>query len=221
MKHNRIKIITIDFDGTLVESNKIKDWAFNRIFSEWPEYKNQMMDWHFEHNTIDRKEKFRFFVEDILFLSDKILIEKLNKQFSELTKQRIIECPYVKGAIDFLDYINNHSNIYLVSATPEKELNNIVESRDLKKYFKGIYGAPIDKVKVLDKIISNEKVSIDEILYIGDTHEDLVAAKILGINFIGRKSDRYLNNELNNVFLDFVKIKDYFLKEYILPSNQI
>lgn len=216
MKHSGIKVIAIDFDGTLVESNNIKDRAFETIFSEWPDHKNKMMEWQLDHNTIDRQEKFRYFVEDVLFLSDNKLIEKLTTRFSKLTKQGIIECPFVKGALNFLDYIQDWSMIYLVSATPQQELNDIIEARGLKKFFKNVYGAPIDKVEVLLRIMTNEKISANEILYIGDSPEDQKAARILGIKFIGRQSDRVLNSDLNNIYLDFFKIKDHLLKVYSL-----
>ena len=46
-------------------------------------------------------------------------------------------------------------------------------------------------------------------LYIGDTTEDQQSAKSLGIHFIGRKSDRNLNNIADHVFLwIFVKIRE-------------
>jgi phosphoglycolate phosphatase-like HAD superfamily hydrolase len=106
--------------------------------------------------------------------------------------------------------------IYLVSATPQQELNDIIEARGLKKFFKNVYGAPIDKVEVLLRIMTNEKISANEILYIGDSPEDQKAARILGIKFIGRQSDRVLNSDLNNIYLDFFKIKDHLLKVYSL-----
>ena len=66
MKKEFLKVIALDFDGTLVESNLIKDQAFETIFSEWPEHKDEMMEWHLARNNISRREKFRYFVEEIL-----------------------------------------------------------------------------------------------------------------------------------------------------------
>ena len=33
-----LKVIALDLDGTLLDSNHIKDNAFDEIFSEWPEW---------------------------------------------------------------------------------------------------------------------------------------------------------------------------------------
>ena len=70
MKQSDLKVIALDFDGTLVESNQIKDRAFAAIFSEWPEHKDAMMQWHLANNSIERQEKFRYFVEEVLCLND-------------------------------------------------------------------------------------------------------------------------------------------------------
>ena len=58
MKKTRLKVIALDFDGTLVESNNIKDRAFETIFSEWPEHTKSMMRWHLTHDSIGREEKY-------------------------------------------------------------------------------------------------------------------------------------------------------------------
>jgi phosphoglycolate phosphatase len=123
LKSSRLKVITLDFDGTLVESNQIKDRAFETIFSEWPEHTKSMMQWHLTHDSIERGEKFRYFVEEVLALPrQNDLIEKLSSRFGQLTKEAIIECPYVKGAYEFLEYIRNRVSVYLVSTTPQLDL---------------------------------------------------------------------------------------------------
>jgi len=68
LKSSELKVIALDFDGTLVGSNQIKDRAFETILSEWPKHKRTMMQWHLAHNSIERREKFRYFVEKILAL---------------------------------------------------------------------------------------------------------------------------------------------------------
>jgi phosphoglycolate phosphatase-like HAD superfamily hydrolase len=215
LKSSELKVIALDFDGTLVESNLIKDRAFKAIFSDWPEHTDTMMRWHLAHDSIERVEKFRYFVEEVLELSGrKDLIEKLTAKFGELTKDAIIGCPFVKGAEDFLEYIRNRYFVYLVSATPQKDLEQIIEAIGLNGYFKKVYGAPIKKAETLDNIMKTEKVTVNEIMYIGDSPEDQQCAKDLGIYFIGRQSDRVLNRSAQLVFTDFDQIKSY-LSNYL------
>ena len=209
-KHFTLKVIATDFDGTLVKSNHIKDRAFKAIFSDWPEHQDAMMRWHLNHNSIERQEKFRYFVEEVLALTDREdLIQDLTTKFSKITQQAIIDCPFVDGARNFLEYINGRVKAYLVSATPQAELNIIIEKRKLSAYFKKAFGAPIKKIDVLEQIMVSEKALVDEMLFIGDSPEDQNAAESLGIHFIGRQSDRPLNNRKNNIFKDFFKIQDH------------
>ena len=206
----KLKVLAIDFDGTLVESNEIKDKAFDSIFSKWPEHREAMMQWHLANNTIDRQEKFRYFVEVILGKHGHVeLIEKLTKRFSELSYEAIVNCPMVDGAQEFLDAYVSKVQLFLVSATPHNELCKILKARLLTRYFKEIQGGPINKVEVFKKIISVKKISPDEMLYIGDSPEDLQAAKTLGSHFVGRKSCRELNTITNPIYPDFVKIKEH------------
>jgi phosphoglycolate phosphatase-like HAD superfamily hydrolase len=215
LKSSELKVIALDFDGTLVESNQIKDCAFETILSEWPKHKGTMMQWHLAHDSVERREKFRYFVENILAMpGQNDLIEKLSSRFEQLTKEAIIECPYVKGAYEFLEYIRNQVSVYLVSATPQLDLEQIIEARGLNEYFKKVCGAPIKKVKTLQEIMITEKVSVNGIMFIGDSPEDQQCAIDSGINFIGRKSDRNLNDSIHPVFTDFIPIKKHFSDYY-------
>ena len=193
-----------------MESNEIKDKAFDSIFCEWPEHREAMMQRHLDDNTMPRDEKFCYFVEIILGQqgNDK-LIQKLIKKFSELSYKAIVNCPMVDGTKEFLDDYVSKVQLFLVSATPHNELKKILKARFLKRYFKEIYGAPINKAEVLKKIISIKKIYPDEMLYIGDSPEDLQAAQTIGSHFIGRKSCRELNTTTYPVYPDFVKIKEY------------
>ena len=217
LKKSCLKVVALDFDGTLVDSNHIKDQAFETIFSDWPEYCETMMKWHLAHNTIDRREKFRYFVEEVLDFPDREdLIAELTAKFSQRTRQAIIDCPFVEGARDFLVYMQKRVAVYLISATPQLDLNEIIEERGLGSYFIEVYGAPIDKFEILKKIMMVEKVSADKILFIGDSPEDQLAAESLAIHFIGRQSDRELNGVTYSVYTDFIKIKDHLDQNYEL-----
>lgn len=206
-----VKIIVLDFDGVIVESNAIKDRAFAKIFNKYPEHYEEMMAYHHARNAVVRHEKFRYFVEDVLKLPDSSdLIDKLAKRFNNFTKQAIIECPYVTGALNFLDAVYNKYPLYLVSATPQAELEEIIEARSLNKYFKQIFGAPQKKSVVINKIMSIENILPQQTLFIGDSPEDFMTADSLGIQFIGRKSDRSIKSFDYPVFSNMQVILQYF-----------
>ena len=195
----------MDYDGTIVKSNDIKDEAFESILNDWPLYKDKMISWHKTKDNIDRKEKFTYFVEKILKRgADRTLINQLVKRFSLLTKKKIIECPQVEGVIYFLNYFKNKVPLYLLSATPQAELNEIVIKTNLDKYFNGIYGAPIDKSNVLNKIIFNEKINSNETVFFGDSISDQISAEKANVKFIGIKTNK------NNPVSSKIVLKNYF-----------
>lgn len=209
-KKKNIKALCIDFDGTIVESNSIKDGAFRKILSEYPDHRKQMMEYHLKNNLKDRNEKFSFFVRNILMQKEnKKLIKILVTKFSILTDKAIKDCPYVNGANCFLEKNYKDVNVYLLSATPKINLIHILNSRKIDKYFKYIYGAPLNKTNIIKRIISKKKIKPNEVLYIGDTQEDLNTALETKINFIHRQSDRFLNENQFPSFKDFASIAKY------------
>lgn len=210
-----IKIVCLDFDGTIVDSNKIKDQAFEKIFSEWPHHRDFMMKWHYENNFIDRYGKFNFFVEQILKEKGNTdLKNKLINTFQILTEELIISCPFIKGANHFLNEISSTKPLYLLSATPSDNLLKILKKRKIFSLFDNIYGSPINKKKVIEYLIKKHNISSNNVLYIGDTQEDLDTARNIKINFILRKSDRKVKKSCYPEFENFNMIKEYFYGNY-------
>ncbi|MBF89527.1 MAG: hypothetical protein CMG75_07650 [Candidatus Marinimicrobia bacterium] len=217
MRKLSLKFIALDLDGTLIQSNRIKDKAFETILGNWPEHKKTMLDWHRLKNNIDRHEKFRFFVEEILNeKGNNVLYENLADKFSHLTLQAVIDCPWVEGAQEFLNYFQGKLPIYLVSATPQNELEKIIIGRHLGGVFKKVYGAPLNKACVLKRIISMEKGLPKNSIYIGDSPEDQEAANILGVNFIGLDPDRRLKKTGEFIFSNFKYILEYIRENFEL-----
>lgn len=211
----KIKVIVLDFDGVIVESNEIKHLAFSEMFRDCLQYE-QIMNYHYSHNHVCRQDKFRHILGDILkqnFQESDIL--KMAEKFSALTRQRIIDCPYVKGAEDFIKYFSSRFSLYIASATPIEELRIIIQARQLNGYFKDIYGAPIEKAVMFADIIKKEKISPGDLLFIGDSKEDYAAAFQSGLQFIAR------TNGNNFQDINAVKFKDlYEIKSFVANSNK-
>jgi phosphoglycolate phosphatase-like HAD superfamily hydrolase len=210
-----LKVIALDFDGTLVESNSVKDGAFRKIFDEWPDHQQAMMSWHLNNNSIDRQGKFRYIVEEVLRLPGREdLINELVIRFGELTTKAVAECHPVRGAQEFLEYFHGKLPIYLLSATPQKELDEIMSLRKLNLFFEGVYGAPIDKASFLREIADKHFATVDEVLFIGDSPEDQLAADNANVQFVGRKSDRDFNQCNIPICRDMFEVKEYVIEKF-------
>jgi len=215
MTLSKIRTIILDFDGTLVESVGIKDEAFHTLFSGYPEYLPAIMEYHLSHNATVRFEKFRHITENILIERyDDETKDRLSRRFSELVFRRIVECPFVEGAQDLLLFFYERLPVYLVSASPESELEKILELRNIRKYFTDIYAVPWKKSEAIRDILKGESGPRKETLFIGDAFEDYEAASTAGISFIGRDSGKSFKNAAVPVYKNLFEIKEHICGLY-------
>lgn len=184
-----VKIIILDFDGVVVESVDIKTKAFRELFQEYQNVE-EIVQYHLRNNAISRFIKFKYIYENLLGREYNEEVEKeLGKKFSEIVFQKVVECPFVLGAEEFLKTFSNTHPIYLVSATPQEELDRIVAGRNLRGYFKKVWGNPPgNKVDFIERALKNEKAKVEEAVYIGDMREDFEIAQRTGILFVGRRN---------------------------------
>lgn len=186
---NKIKVLIFDFDGVIVESNNIKDQAFEIIFKKYPKQYNQLIKFHKDNISISRYEKFDYLLNVTSNENDISLKKNLLEDFSLITINLMQSVPFVEGVIDFLKSIHNKIPIYLASVTPITDLESILLNLKINPYFKKVYGCPPwVKSDAIAEIIRTENVLPNEVLLIGDSYGDQRAAKINNINFIGRDS---------------------------------
>jgi phosphoglycolate phosphatase-like HAD superfamily hydrolase len=87
----------------------------------------------------------------------------------------------------------------VVSASPEGELITIITTREMTKYFRGIFGAPRKKVDCIRTIRERELLDPPQVLFVGDALNDYRAAREAGVPFAGRvhpgEPDRFTGKE--------------------------
>jgi phosphoglycolate phosphatase-like HAD superfamily hydrolase len=206
----KFKAIILDFDGTIVESVGIKDRAFRELFKDYPDRLDEIMAYHLSHNATVRFEKFWHITENILkkeYTED--IARDLRDRFSKLIFQRIVECPYVPGAEDFLDYFQGKVPLFLISISPAEEFERILSARNLTKYFKRIYAVPWIKADAIKDILQNESVFPQEAVFIGDSFEDYQSAQSTRVFFIGRDSGKSFGGADIPVYRNLDDIKNY------------
>lgn len=181
------KAAVFDFDGVIVQSNGIKDQAFHDIFSEHPDHFQEMWDYHKSSNATPRQEKFIHVLTNII--KDPDATQKAaqwTERFAETTQQQVIACDYVAGILDFLVYLRDHGIMTMVaSATPDPQLNAIIAGRDLADHFHEVWGANLKKPEIFKNIFARHGLKPEEVLFFGDSDEDLASARKVGVDFIG------------------------------------
>lgn len=183
-----IKAIIFDFDGVLVESVDVKTKAFARLFEAYGhQVVQQVVDYHLANGGVTRREKFKYYYREILHepLSETKL-DELCQQFSDFVVEQIIIAPFVIGAADFLDRNHAKYDLFVVSATPQDEMRDIISRRGMSRYFKSIYGAPREKALLIKDILNSGNYKSVQTLYIGDALNDYEEARKVGCHFVGR-----------------------------------
>ena len=208
-----IRAIVLDFDGVVVESNQIKHQAFSELFSRYHAHFDEIMAYHRAHNAVDRHQKFRYIMETIMkvpFSQD--LADEWAMQYASMTRNKIISCPYVPGALEFICEFRKRVPLFLASATPLDELVIIVKERGIEPFFTGVYGAPVKKTEIFRQIAQKEHLAPDEILFIGDSQEDYQSAFRFGCRFIAKINENPFSDQNVERFHDLYEIKTYIVK---------
>lgn len=216
-----IKILIFDFDGTIVDSNEIKNGAYLELFPLANQKTKELIG---KISYGSRKTRYQIIGEilstlkeigEISFSDIEKEIERRAEQYGEIVKREILKNNGVVGAFNALwFYFNNKYALYLLSGTPLRPLQQIVEKMIANKKippFKKIYGRidDIDEVffkkQVLTEIIKLENVLAREIVMVGDGESERNAALGAGCNFVGitNKSNGWEKNDIFPVFIDF------------------
>jgi phosphoglycolate phosphatase-like HAD superfamily hydrolase len=182
--------IALDFDGVVVESVGIKDDAFRRLFGDYDEWPI-IEEYHLAHNATVRFVKFRHIYEQILELEySETIAEELASRFGQLVRDAIVECEYVGGALEFLGAFRGRVPLFLISKTPDEELEHILRERRLSFYFERVFGASWEKDDALNRICGDFGFAPHELVFVGDSPEDSQAAERAGVRFAGRDSGK-------------------------------
>ncbi len=183
-----IKAIILDFDGIILETNRIKLNGFLHLFRDYPlKIRRRIRDLHLNNGGVSRFKKFRIIYHE--FLKAPLIPKeekRLGEEFSSYCFQQVLKAPYVKGIKVFLNWAYRRYNLFIVSATPEAEIREIVKRRKLNKFFKSVYGSPHPKEALCRKIIKKNKFKKEDVLFIGDSLSDLRGAEANQVDFVVR-----------------------------------
>jgi len=185
-----IKVIVFDFDGVLVESVDIKTKAFAHLFAHHGKnISDRVVAHHLANTGVSRFEKFKYVYDEILQspLYD-AEFQRLCREFSRLVAEEVAAAPAVPGAMEFLEATRGKYILFVASATPEQELQEIVARRGMESYFTKVFGAPLPKREAARQSLESCACTGREALFVGDARSDYDAAMANGMWFVGRDS---------------------------------
>jgi len=181
-----LKGIIFDFDGVIAESVQVKTDAFAALYASFgADIVSKVVEHHEAHGGMSRFEKIRLYHESFLNRTvAKEEITNLASQFSELVVEKVIDAPYVPGALEYIQQSYKQYKLFISTGTPTEEIRQILECREIANYFTDIFGSPERKTVHLKHILSKYDLKPDELIFFGDSNSDLNASKDVQIPFI-------------------------------------
>lgn len=210
-----IRVVGFDFDGTLIMSEERKAPAMVEVFKEMFGVKRGVKSAYLSlvGKGYNRDAKVEYLCKKFLKRKcDKKELLNISDHFGKHYVKEMNSCPMFKCVNLLKELRRQVDKVFLLSLENEKEVRKIAGHCGISKYFDDILGGPDGKVDNLKKLISRYKVKGNEIVYVGDTHGDVIAAKklkmkvvLLGKKHVGKKLKEHLQADF--VFSDLCEIK--------------
>jgi phosphoglycolate phosphatase-like HAD superfamily hydrolase len=184
-----IRCVAFDFDGTLVDSNRIKHDMFYEVLA-YHEGASEILTRVLGERPVDRYKVFKRFVD--LASPDDSPVEwnaersrRLADEYSRRCEEAVSSCPECPGATRIVTDLRKLGLITAInSATPTDALRAIVERRGWSNAFAHVLGGPSTKVENLKCLSTIMGLDAKEIVMVGDRAVDQDGALEIGCHFI-------------------------------------
>lgn len=183
-----IRCVVFDFDGTLVDSNAIKFSSFLDVAGELPGGVEVMAGVINSQTSATRYEIFDCFVADMQIPQSQraALSCEMAAKYTALCYSEISKATEITGIQVALGRLAVQGlRLYVSSATPTEPLRALIRARGWHRIFHGVYGSPASKETHVRQIISEGRWAPEELVYVGDSDADALAAAETGCGFIG------------------------------------
>lgn len=183
----RAALVFWDFDGVVKESVDVKTRAFERLFAPFgPDVQARVRAHHEANGGMTRAEKIPLYLR---FAGQPVSPERVTElcdAFGALVRDAVIDAPWVPGAERYLRDNPHGQRFVLVSATPQTEMDHIVDALDLRECFETVFGAPTSKADAIGTTLARAGLAASRTAMIGDASADLEAAAAHGVPFVLR-----------------------------------
>lgn len=189
--------IVFDFDGVIKDSLEAKAEAFCSLFPNSPETLHESIrNHHYSHGGVSRYKKLPIYCNLAGITPTPELINQFTRDLERLMINRVVDSPWVPGALQLITNASVHHNLYILSATPQREIEAITNRLQIGHYFTQIIGSPADKTDYL-KRLSHRYPGQNSICFIGDSYSDASASFGANIPFIFRRHTKNLMTSLD------------------------
>ncbi len=194
------KAVFFDFDGVIKDSIDIKSDAFGELFKQFgPEFVHKVKNHHEENGGVSRFDKIPIYMQWAGINITDMNLKKYLEYFSLLTIEKVVKSNWVPGIIKYLKQNNNKQSFFILTATPQEDINLIITELEIKEFFVAIVGSPTNKYDAMRKLLDNNSILAGDAVMIGDSYEDYKAAQLNSVSFLLKMNaqNKALQKKLN------------------------
>ena len=206
MKNKRIQAFFWDFDGVLLDSDKVRVEGFKAVLNDYPQDQvDELIQFHNKNGGLSRYVKFRYFFEKLRHETVAAYqIAELSEKFSGIMRNKLVDKSLlIAETIHYISDCYDRWPMHIVSGSDEKELRFLCNELGIGHYFKSIKGSPIPKTELICSILKEENYLPGNCVLIGDSINDYQAANKNGLQFMAYNNDDL--HEFTTLTLDFSK----------------
>lgn len=188
-----IRAAAFDFDGTLVDSNPIKERAYFEAAEGVDPDGKAVAAVLARRPAGDRHAILRRVAAEVAergALPEGRSVDELARSmadtYTRLCEEAISRCDEIPGATRALRELAARGlRLFVNTATPRDAVLAILRRRGLSDLFAGVYGAETGKLESLRRIARETGSEPAELLFVGDRDDDFDAALAAGCRFVG------------------------------------
>lgn len=186
---NAARLIFWDFDGVIKDSLDVKSEAFEQLFvPHGIELAKRVRAHHEAHGGVSRFEKIPLY---LLWSGVEPTDERVAEycdRFAAMVRDGVIGAPWVPGVEAYLRANNQRQLFVLLTATPQQEIETIVEALTLTECFAEVHGAPLKKSEAMRQVLERRNCDAADAVMVGDSATDYEAAVVNGVAFVLRRT---------------------------------
>jgi len=206
---SKASIVFWDFDGVIKESIEVKSLAFQKLFLEFERDTIDAIGEHHANNTgLSRFEKIPLYLSWVGESVNNENVKKYCERFSLLVKQAVIDSAWVPGVLNYLRANYRKKKFLLITATPKREIDEILEELQISHFFIEVYGAPTSKLDAIRIALEGLEKHSKNAIMIGDSYSDYEAATNNNILFALRQTEFNLSLQKESMCLMFKDFND-------------
>lgn len=184
-----------DFDGVIKDSVEVKSTAFMKLFDAFGQNVVNRVKRHHEANQgVSRYDKLPLYLRWVGIEPSPEMVQSYCGRYSKLVKKNVIESEWVPGVLEYIGGQYDKGFFFLVTATPQLEIEEILTSLDIKHFFRRVIGAPTKKSDSIKLLLKEYSIAPENSVMIGDSTSDYTAANLNGVPFVLRCTN--LNKKL-------------------------